>query len=88
MGIVTHQHRLLSPDRSRGNTSQKNAMSKETKQLIIECPRCKTKVVWDQSPFHPFCSERCQLIDLGDWASEKHRIAGEELPTDDEDEKN
>ena len=25
----------------------------------------------------PFCSERCKLIDLGEWASEGHRIAGE-----------
>ncbi|GGB77046.1 DNA gyrase inhibitor YacG [Shewanella inventionis] len=24
--------------------------------------------------FKPFCSERCKLIDLGDWASEKHSI--------------
>ena len=23
----------------------------------------------------PFCSERCQLIDLGDWASEKYVIS-------------
>ncbi len=27
-----------------------------------------------ESKFKPFCSERCKLIDLGDWASEKHAI--------------
>ena len=24
----------------------------------------------------PFCSDRCRLLDLGAWASEKYRIAG------------
>jgi hypothetical protein len=32
------------------------------------------------SPFRPFCSERCKLIDLGAWIAEKHAIPGEELP--------
>lgn len=27
------------------------------------------------SPLLPFCSERCQLLDLGDWASEKYVIS-------------
>ncbi|MCH8537812.1 MAG: DNA gyrase inhibitor YacG [Alkalimonas sp.] len=44
---------------------------------VVNCPTCETKVVWsDASPFRPFCSERCKLIDLGDWAAENHRIAG------------
>jgi endogenous inhibitor of DNA gyrase (YacG/DUF329 family) len=53
----------------------------------VLCPHCGEKVVWsEQSPWRPFCSERCKLIDLGAWASEEHRIAGEEvyLPEDDE----
>jgi len=24
----------------------------------------------------PFCSERCKLVDLGDWAAERHVIPG------------
>jgi endogenous inhibitor of DNA gyrase (YacG/DUF329 family) len=28
--------------------------------------------------FRPFCSERCKLIDLGGWASETHRIPGQQ----------
>jgi len=24
--------------------------------------------------WRPFCSERCKLIDLGDWAAEKFRV--------------
>jgi hypothetical protein len=26
------------------------------------------------NPWRPFCSERCRLIDLGDWAAEKYRV--------------
>jgi uncharacterized protein len=33
---------------------------------------------WSESnPFRPFCSERCRLIDLGAWLSEKHAIPGD-----------
>jgi uncharacterized protein len=28
--------------------------------------------------WRPFCSERCKLIDLGEWIDERHRIPGEE----------
>lgn len=43
---------------------------------IVDCPVCQTKVVYEPaSRFRPFCSERCKLIDLGDWAAENHRIA-------------
>ena len=34
----------------------------------VKCPTCKTELEWGpQSPFRPFCSKRCQLIDLGEW---------------------
>ncbi len=26
--------------------------------------------------FRPFCSERCQMLDLGKWAGEDYRVAG------------
>lgn len=42
---------------------------------VVNCPICNTQVEWKpESQFKPFCSERCKLIDLGDWASEKHAI--------------
>jgi uncharacterized protein len=28
-----------------------------------------------ESPFRPFCSERCKMVDLGAWASEEYRVA-------------
>lgn len=42
---------------------------------VVNCPTCQTQVEWTaDAKFKPFCSERCKLIDLGDWASEKHAI--------------
>lgn len=52
----------------------------------LNCPTCKKNVLWNKEfPFKPFCSERCRLIDLGEWASEGHRIAGEALAKQNED---
>lgn len=51
----------------------------------ITCPTCGKKDTWKpDNEFRPFCSARCKLIDLGDWASEKHRIPSEEPTSDDE----
>jgi hypothetical protein len=63
-------------------------MSSETppEPLELNCPTCKKLIRWsDEFPFRPFCSERCKLIDLGEWASESHVIAGEPIiPNPDE----
>lgn len=51
------------------------------KPITVSCPTCEKTVVWGaESTFRPFCSERCKLIDLGEWASEEKRIPGDELP--------
>jgi endogenous inhibitor of DNA gyrase (YacG/DUF329 family) len=45
----------------------------------VKCPQCGKKVVWtESSKWRPFCSERCKLIDLGDWFAEKNRLPVEE----------
>jgi len=50
---------------------------------IVQCPQCDKDVPWQQEQqWKPFCSERCKLIDLGEWASEGHKIAGEVMQTD------
>lgn len=49
----------------------------------VRCPQCGAKVPWTAaSRFKPFCSERCKLIDLGEWAAERYRIpaGGTEQP--------
>ena len=52
----------------------------------VTCPRCGTRREWSGNPFRPFCSERCKLIDLGGWLTEKNTIPGEaaEIPSGDE----
>ncbi len=44
--------------------------------LEVSCPQCQKNVIWQaSSEFRPFCSKRCQLIDLGEWAEESHKIS-------------
>jgi uncharacterized protein len=40
-------------------------------------------VRWEDNPSRPFCSKRCRLADLGAWAAERYRVAGEPLGDDD-----
>jgi endogenous inhibitor of DNA gyrase (YacG/DUF329 family) len=40
----------------------------------MKCPICK-KEAEPGGEFYPFCSERCKIIDLGNWASEKYVIS-------------
>jgi endogenous inhibitor of DNA gyrase (YacG/DUF329 family) len=41
----------------------------------IECPTCgEASEYTPENPNRPFCSERCKLIDLGEWASESYQI--------------
>lgn len=43
--------------------------------LQVPCPTCDKSVAWQpESTYRPFCSKRCQLIDLGEWADEGHKI--------------
>jgi endogenous inhibitor of DNA gyrase (YacG/DUF329 family) len=51
----------------------------------MRCPICKKDVAPD-SQFFPFCSERCKIIDLGNWAAEKYVISTPVLPEDAENE--
>ena len=49
----------------------------------VPCPTCERPVEWsNDSPWRPFCSERCKLIDLGAWASEQHASPGEPADVD------
>jgi endogenous inhibitor of DNA gyrase (YacG/DUF329 family) len=53
----------------------------------IRCPTCRKETEWENNPYRPFCSDRCQLIDLGAWIEERYRIPQEsdELPGEDDD---
>jgi uncharacterized protein len=60
--------------------------------ISIRCPICGRLIESDGSgnlPTHPFCSDRCRLIDLGRWLGEAYRIgpgSEGEGPVPDEDE--
>ena len=46
----------------------------------VNCPECKSLSEWSiENKHRPFCSARCQLLDLGAWASENHRITGDPI---------
>tara|TARA_R110000868_G_scaffold113997_3_gene305816 strand:+ start:2525 stop:2719 length:195 start_codon:yes stop_codon:yes gene_type:complete len=49
----------------------------------VNCPICNKKNTWNaENAYRPFCSDRCKLIDLGEWASDSRRIAGDDVNPD------
>ena len=52
--------------------------------MKYHCPVCKTPTDSSHSDF-PFCSERCRLLDLGNWAAEKY-VVSEPIFSEDDDE--
>lgn len=58
------------------------------KKTSFQCPICKRPVLelnedGTRCRYFPFCSDRCQVIDLGRWLDEKYVIPA--VPEDDED---
>lgn len=50
-------------------------MNENSPNLKVKCPTCRKESLYSKdNPFRPFCSERCRLIDLGQWASESFKI--------------
>lgn len=48
----------------------------------ITCPTCGKHNTWRaENSFKPFCSDRCKLIDFGEWASETRTIPGSSIAT-------
>lgn len=47
--------------------------------MKAKCPGCRKLVEFSkENPYRPFCSERCQILDLGQWADEKYAIPTED----------
>ncbi len=45
---------------------------------IVRCPHCgKSSEYSARNSFRPFCSERCRLIDLGEWAEGSYKVPTE-----------
>ncbi|HDK38493.1 MAG TPA: DNA gyrase inhibitor YacG [Thiolapillus brandeum] len=57
---------------------QSKTDSKKKPVTTVLCPTCGQPVKWESaSTWRPFCSRRCQLIDLNEWFIDK-----EEKPSD------
>ena len=53
----------------------------------VKCPECGKLTEYKiENKFRPFCSERCKLIDLGQWATENYKIPIEKNSIHSEDE--
>lgn len=55
------------------------------KTLTVTCPSCKKKFEYYSSEFRPFCSDRCRLIDLGQWLNESYTVPATKLTPDEVD---
>lgn len=45
------------------------------KKLEVKCPSCSKKFNYYDGEFRPFCSERCKMVDLGQWFNESYTVA-------------
>jgi len=41
----------------------------------LKCPTCKKEGDWFAGRYGPFCSHRCQLVDLGKWFIQENVIS-------------
>jgi endogenous inhibitor of DNA gyrase (YacG/DUF329 family) len=48
------------------------------------CPLCKAPAQREKNTWRPFCSERCYMTDLGNWAGEQYRIPGPRVTVESE----
>lgn len=52
---------------------------------VVACPTCGLLSEWrPENVWRPFCSERCKMIDLGEWADEQYKIPVQETDAPDE----
>ena len=65
-------------------TAENGLENPRIKHTTVPCPVCGKPASWTpENKWRPFCSERCRLIDLGEWLTENKRIPGE--PDDSQD---
>jgi len=51
------------------------SISRYSLRMQWKCPICRKPTDSESSADFPFCSERCRLLDLGNWASEKYVVS-------------
>ncbi len=56
-----------------------NSVDDRSMEKIFPCPVCRKITRYHaDNPCRPFCTERCRMIDLGQWFDEDYRVAGEQ----------
>lgn len=56
-------------------------------QQLFDCPICQHKFFRTETPAMPFCSRRCQQVDMGRWLTESYGMpydSEDAIPLDDE----
>jgi endogenous inhibitor of DNA gyrase (YacG/DUF329 family) len=43
--------------------------------MVHHCPICRRATDSSRDADFPFCSERCRLLDLGNWAAERYVVS-------------
>ncbi|WP_426841610.1 DNA gyrase inhibitor YacG [Glaesserella parasuis] len=53
--------------------------------LVVFCPNCGKEVAWVLgNKYRPFCSERCHLVDLGEWLNEENQVLESDIQSADD----
>ena len=58
-----------------------------TKRLDVKCPTCEKEFNYYSSEYRPFCRERCQMIDMGQWFNESYTLPTKEVLNEEDIEK-
>jgi uncharacterized protein len=53
--------------------------------MILKCPRCGKETECAGNPSRPFCSERCKMVDLGNWFTGVYRLPETDASEDEND---
>jgi endogenous inhibitor of DNA gyrase (YacG/DUF329 family) len=51
-------------------------------ERVPRCLACGRPISADRAAHRPFCSERCRLIDLGNWLGERYAVPDEATEPD------
>ncbi len=52
---------------------------------LVNCPTCGKRIEWSESEFRPFCTEKCKLLDLGEWIDGNYALPDESAQLSEED---
>jgi endogenous inhibitor of DNA gyrase (YacG/DUF329 family) len=70
----------------KNSVQRRRCQDKNENIMIVKCPKCGKDVETEGNKFRPFCSERCKLLDLGNWLSGHYGIPEENDTTAQSDE--